>query len=106
MNDPFRIIAEIRQQSAGNPTVRLTGLMVTAIGIVLAALKAAVWMPMLLVGLLMLALSPPSGFFCAAGLLVTSVALLACMMRAVYATPVLAVGLSLIWLSRPSEPHD
>lgn len=106
MNDPFRIIAEIRRRSAGNPTVRLTGLMVTAIGITLAALKAAVWMPMLLVGLLMLALSPPSGFFRAAGLLIASVALLACMTRAVYATPVLAVGLSLIWLSRPSELHD
>lgn len=106
MNDPLRIIAEIRRRSAGNPTVCLTGLMVTAIGVVLAALKAAVWMPMLFVGLLMLALSPPSGLLRAAGLLVTGVALLACMTRAVYATPVLAVGLSLIWLSRPSELQD
>lgn len=36
-----------------NPTVRLTGLAVTAIGVVLAALKATVWMPILLVDLLM-----------------------------------------------------
>ena len=103
MNDLF---TEIRRRSAGNPTVRLTGLMVTSIGIVLAALKAAVWMPMLLVGLLLIALSPSSGPVRAFGLLVTGVALLACMVRAVYATPVLAVGLSLIWLSRPSELRD
>ena len=106
MNDLLRIIAESRRRSAGNPTVRLIGLMVAAIGIVLAALKATVWMPMLLVGLLMLALSPPSGLVRAAGMLITGVALLACMVRAVYATPVLAVGLSLVWLSRPPELRD
>lgn len=44
-----------------NPTVRLTGLAVTAIGVVLAALKATVWMPILLVDLLsLISLSRPS----------------------------------------------